>query len=80
MKKDKWTNVVSYGPEDSLCEEDFIRVKDKLRGAWRTLGWVHLRMTNDIDTKSRSPLKKPEIRERISEVMEELQKIMDDDL
>lgn len=80
MEKDKWTNVVSYGPEDSLREEDFMRVKDKVRGAWRTLGWVHLRMTNDLDTKSRAPLKRPEIRERIGEVMDELQKIIDNDL
>lgn len=80
MEKDKWTNIAVYGSEDTLCEEDFTRIKDKVRSAWRALGWVHLRMTNDLDIKSRTPLKKLEMRVRIGEAMDMLQKIMDHEL
>ena len=36
-------------------------------------------MTNDIDTKNRMPLNKPQLKKRIEEARDRLQKMIDDD-
>ncbi len=75
QEKDKWSNKKNRLPEDYLSPEDFLKVKAGLKSAWRKLGWIHLRMTNDLDVKSKSPLTKIEIHRRLEEVKQELLKI-----
>lgn len=80
MEKDRWTNVVPYGKDEYLTQKDFARIKDEVRRVWRSLGWIHLRMTNDIDTENRTPLNKPQLKKRIEEARDRLQKMIDNDL
>lgn len=80
MEKDKWTNVVTYEKGEYLSEKDFVRLKDEIRAVWRGLGWIHLRMTNDIDTENKAPLTRLQLKKRIEEARDKLQKIIDDDL
>lgn len=77
MEKEAWTNAVKYEKKDFLPGEEFVKLRNDLRGAWRSLGWIHLRMTNDIDTQSRSPLTRAELRRRLCEVKKEVERLMD---
>ncbi|MEG0382481.1 MAG: hypothetical protein RR597_04520 [Christensenella sp.] len=77
VKKEPWTNVIRYEAKDYLPKEEFAKLRNDLRVAWRALGWLHLRMTNDIDIASRSPLSRPELRRRLTEVEKEIEKLMD---
>lgn len=77
MEKEAWTNVVKRDKKDFLSPEEFTKMRDELRGAWRSLGWLHLRMTNDIDTNNRSPLPREELRSRLLTVKKELDRLME---
>ena len=79
MEKDKWTNVALYGKDEYLTQKDFARVRGEIRTVWRSLGWIHLRMTNDIDTENKMPLNKPQLKKRIEEARDRLQKMIDND-
>ena len=54
-------------------------IRDRIRTVWRSLGWIHLRMTNDIDTENKMPLNKPQLKKRIEEARDRLQKMIDND-
>ena len=71
-EKDKWSNVVSYGPNDYLSPEEYASLKDGVRDVWRKLGWLHLRMANDIDIRSTSPLPAADLQRRLKEAREKM--------
>lgn len=54
----------------SAGEYDAIRTC--IRRVWRKSAWLHLRMTNDIDTRTRSLLTKAELDKRLREIEEEI--------
>lgn len=76
MEREDWTNVLKHEKKDFLPSEEFIKLRDDLRGAWRSLGWLHLRMTNDIDTQNKSPLTRAELYRRLDEIKKEVERLM----
>lgn len=76
-KKQPWTNIVSYRPDEYLPREEFEKLRADLKNAWHALGWLHLRMTNDLDIKTTSPLSRPELARRLAEVKKRIEKMMD---
>ena len=75
--KQPWTNVVTYRPDEYLPREEFDKLRKDLKNTWHALGWLHLRMTNDLDTKSASMLPRPELARRLNEVKKQIEKMMD---
>lgn len=73
--KDRWSNTRKAAPGEYLTPEDFLKVKAGLHSAWRKLGWIHLRMTNDLETKNPSPLTRIEIHCRMEEIKNELNEL-----
>ncbi len=69
--------MCKHEKKDFLPNEVFVKLRDDLRGTWRSLGWLHLRMTNDIDTHNRSPLTRAEIGRRLEDVKKEVERLMD---
>ncbi len=74
--KKQWTNVISYSKDEYLTREKFEMLRSDVKEAWQALGWLQLRMTNDIDTKNPSPLSRPELMGRLQEVKEQIEKMM----
>ena len=74
--KKQWTNVISYSKDEYLTREKFEMLRSDVKEAWQALGWLHLRMTNDIDTKNPSPLSRPELMGRLQEVKKQIEKMM----
>lgn len=75
--KQPWSNVVAYCPDEYLSREEFERLREDLKRTWHMLGWLHLRMTNDLAIKTTSPLPRPEIAKRLGEVKKQIEKMMD---
>ena len=75
--KQPWTHIVVYRPDDSLPREELEKLREDLKRTWHTLGWLHLRLANDLDIKTASPLPRPEIARRLGEVKKQIEKMMD---
>ncbi|MEG0251295.1 MAG: hypothetical protein RR504_05030 [Christensenellaceae bacterium] len=75
--KDELSNVMIYEPKEYLSKDDFLEVKDKVYDIWHKSAWVHLRMTNDINTKNPLPLPKPEIKRRLLDAKNLIDEIFD---
>lgn len=76
-EKEKWTNIIRYRAEDYLAMEEFLALKGEIEGAWRSLGWINLRMANDININTKTAIPRPEMRRRLAEIKEKIEKCME---
>lgn len=53
--------------QQDLQKEEFIRVKEEVRNAWRVLGQLQLRMTNDLNLNIKKRLSAEIIQKRLDE-------------
>lgn len=76
QEKDKWSNVVAYRQEDYLKREEYAALLQHIRLIWKKSAWLHLRLANDLDINTRSPMPIPELRKKILGIQKEMDQIV----
>lgn len=78
MKTKGQGNMVKKTKKESFLEpRQYEAVKKEVRGCWRNLGMLQLRMVNDLDLCKKTYLSKTQIKERLKDAQMQIQEILD---